>query len=98
MDHVTLNRRVIRYSSSLALAAKKCKRTVVTSWCMDETSIKIKEKWVYLYRAVNKFGDTIDFMLTGHCDEAAPTMLDLKNINMLLMLAGFLSFVEIGQV
>jgi len=41
---------------------------------MDETYIKIKGKWVYLYRAVNKFGDTIDFMFFEHRDEAAPTM------------------------
>ena len=42
VDHATPNRRVIRYSSSLALAAKKRKRTVATSWRMDETTIKIK--------------------------------------------------------
>ena len=39
VDHATLNRWVIRYSSSLALAAKKCNRTVATSWRMDETYI-----------------------------------------------------------
>jgi transposase-like protein len=32
IDHSTLNRRVINYSSSLALAAKKCKRTVTEGW------------------------------------------------------------------
>jgi len=42
VDHATPNCRVIRYSSSLALAAKKRKLTVVTSWRMDETTIKIK--------------------------------------------------------
>ena len=55
VDYSTLNRRVINYSSSLVLAAKKCKRTVAG---MD--GIKIKGKWVYLYRAVDKFGDTVD--------------------------------------
>ena len=98
MDHSTLNRWVIQYSSSLALAAKKLKR------------------------AVAKFGDTIDFMLSEHRDEAAATaffkqaidangfpqkvVMDksganyagLENINMLLMLAGLISFVEILQV
>jgi putative transposase len=73
VDHSTLNRWVINYASSLALAAKKSKRTVATSWRMDETSIKIKGKWVYLYRAVDKFGDTVDFMLSEHRDEAAAT-------------------------
>ena len=89
---------------------------------MDETYIKVKGKWVYLYRAVDKFGDTIDFMLSEHRDEAAATaffkqainangfpnkvVMDksganyagLENINMLLMLAGLISFVEILQV
>jgi len=70
VDHATLNRRVIRHSSSLVLAAKKRKRPVAASWRMDEATIKIKKKWVYLYRTVDKFGDTIDFMLSGHRDEA----------------------------
>ena len=122
VDHSTLNRWVINYSSSLALAAKKCKRTVATSWRMDETYIKFKGKWGYLYRAVDKFGDTVDFMLSEHRDEAAATaffkqaidangfpnkvVMDksganyagLENINILLMLAGLISFVEILQV
>ena len=85
---------------------------------MDETYIKIKGKWVYLYRAVDKFGDTVDFMLFEHSDEAAATaffkqaidangfpqkvVMDksganyagLENINILLMLAGLISFIE----
>jgi putative transposase len=38
---------------------------------MDETSIKIKGQWYYLYRAVDKTGQTIDFLLTEHRDEQA---------------------------
>ena len=56
---------------SLALAAKKSKREVVCSWRMDETYIKVKGQWIYLYRAINKFGDTVDFMLSERRDEAA---------------------------
>ncbi len=37
---------------------------------MDETYIKVKGQWVYLYRAVDKFGDTVDFMLSEKRDEA----------------------------
>jgi putative transposase len=73
VDHSTLNRWVIKYSSSLALAAKKNKRAVTTSWRMDETYIQVKGQWVYLYRAVDKFGDTVDFMLSEKRDEAAAT-------------------------
>lgn len=122
VDHATLNRWVIKYSASLALEAKKRKRPVATSWRLDETYIKIKGQWVYLYRAVDKFGDTIDFMLSEHRDEAAATafikkainangfpdkvVIDksganyagLNNINLLLMLAGLICFIEILQV
>ena len=73
VDHSTLNRWVIKDSSSLALAAKKNKRTVATSWRMDETYIQVKGQWVYLYRAVDKLGDTVDFMLSEKRDEAAAT-------------------------
>jgi len=73
VDHSTLNRWVIKYSSSLALAAKKNKRAVATSWRMDETYIQVKGQWVYLYRAVDKLGDTVDFMLSEKRDEAAAT-------------------------
>jgi transposase-like protein len=38
---------------------------------MDETYIKIKGQWYYLYRAVDKHGQTIDFLLTEHCDTEA---------------------------
>ncbi|POZ49701.1 IS6 family transposase [Methylovulum psychrotolerans] len=40
---------------------------------MDETYIKIKGEWAYLYRAVDKFGDTVDFMLSERRDEVAAT-------------------------
>ncbi len=38
---------------------------------MDETYIKVKGQWKYLYRAVDKAGDTIDFLLRAHRDKAA---------------------------
>ncbi|MGZ8931219.1 MAG: DDE-type integrase/transposase/recombinase [Methylosarcina sp.] len=31
---------------------------------MDETCIKVKGEWAYLYRAIDKFGDTVDFLLS----------------------------------
>jgi len=73
VDQATLNRRVVRHSSSLAIAAKNRKRTVATSWRMDEPYIKIRGEWVYLYRAVDEFGDTIDFMLSECRDGEAAT-------------------------
>ncbi len=47
------------------------KRPVSSSWRTDEAYIKVKGLWQYLYRAVDKFGDTIDFMLNVKRDEAA---------------------------
>jgi putative transposase len=38
---------------------------------MDETYIKIKGQWYYLYRTVDKYGETIDFLLTEHRDTEA---------------------------
>ena len=40
-------------------------RNTDKSWRMDETYIKVKGKWKYLYRAVDKYGNTIDFLLTA---------------------------------
>jgi len=48
---------------------------------MDESYVKIKGKWVYWYRAVDKFGDTIDFMLSEQRDETAATALFKQAIN-----------------
>jgi putative transposase len=73
VDHATLNRWVIDYSPLITAEVKKRKRAVATSWRMDETYVKVKGKWVYWYRAVDKFGDTIDFMLSEQRDETAAT-------------------------
>ena len=71
VDHATINRWVIKYSPQLEEAFHRCKRSVWTSWRMDETYIKVKGEWKYLYRAVDKFGKTIDFLLTEQRDEKA---------------------------
>jgi transposase-like protein len=47
------------------------KRPVWVSWRMDETYIKVKGEWKYLYRAVDKYGQTIDFLLTEQRDAEA---------------------------
>jgi transposase-like protein len=46
-------------------------RRVNGSWRCDETYIKVKGRWTYLYRAVDKFGQTVDFLLSQHRDVAA---------------------------
>jgi putative transposase len=71
VDHATINRWVIKYSPPLEAAFHRQKRPVWISWRLDETYIKIKGQWSYLYRAVDKTGQTIDFLLTEHRDERA---------------------------
>jgi transposase-like protein len=71
VDHSTINRWVITYSPQLEEAFHRRKRAVWVSWRMDETYIKVKGQWCYLYRAVDKHGQTIDFLLTEHRDKEA---------------------------
>ena len=71
VDHSTINRWVIKYSPQLEEAFHRRKRPVWVSWRMDETYIKVKGEWKYLYRAVDKHGQTIDFLLTEHRDKEA---------------------------
>ena len=71
VDHATINRWVLKYSPQLEEAFHRRKRSVWLSWRMDETYIKSKGQWRYLYRAVDKHGQTIDFLLTEERDERA---------------------------
>jgi transposase-like protein len=71
VDHSTINRWVVKYSPQLEEAFHRRKRPVGVSWRMDETYVKVKGEWRYLYRAVDKHGQTIDFLLTEHRDAEA---------------------------
>src|SRR5262244_3904945 len=71
VDHSTINRWVLKYSPQLEEAFHRRKCAVWMSWRMDETYIKVKGEWKYLYRAVDKQGQTIDFLLTEHRDKEA---------------------------
>jgi putative transposase len=80
VEHATINRWVVKYSPQLEGAFHRCKRPVWTSWRMDETYIKVKGEWTYLYRAVDKTGQTIDFLLTEQRNERAATRFLTKAI------------------
>ncbi len=71
VDHSTVNRWVIKYSPQLEEEFHRCKRPVWVSWRLGETYSRVKGKWVYLYRAVDKLGQTIDFLLSEKRDQKA---------------------------
>lgn len=64
VDHATIQRWVFKFTPMVESQMKKRKIRVGTSWRMDETYIKVKGIWCYLYRAVDKCGNTVDFLLT----------------------------------
>ncbi|MCP5244231.1 MAG: IS6 family transposase [Burkholderiales bacterium] len=71
VDHSTVSRWAIRFLPLLEKIFRKYKRPVGGSWRMDETYIKVKGAWKYLYRAVDRDGKTIGFLLTAKRDKAA---------------------------
>jgi len=61
MDHSTVHRWVICFSSKLLERFNRKKRQVTRKWNLDETYIKVKGEWLYLYRAIDSNGDTVEF-------------------------------------
>ena len=71
VDHSTVHRWALKLLPVLEKAFRRCKRPVGKSWRMDETYIRVKGDWKYLYRAVDKNGNTIDFLLRAHRDKTS---------------------------
>jgi putative transposase len=71
VDHSTVHRWVIKLVPLFEKSFRQHKRPVGKSWRMDETYIKVQGQWKYLYRAVDKDGDTVDFLFRAHRDKAA---------------------------
>jgi len=71
VDHATLNRWVVKFSPLIAANAQSRKRPTAISWRMHKTYIKVRGKWVYHYRAVDRDGQTLDLMLAEGRDTAA---------------------------
>jgi transposase-like protein len=61
VDHATVHRWVIRYSSELLERFNSRKRAVSRKWHIDETYIKVRGRWMYLYRAIDSNGDPVEF-------------------------------------
>jgi transposase-like protein len=71
VDHSTIHRWVIQYAPLLEQMFRQIKRKPSGRWRLDETYIKVKGQWKYYYRAVDRNGDTVDFLLTARRDKKA---------------------------
>jgi transposase, IS6 family len=71
VDHTTIFRWIQAYAAELEKRIRPHLRPCTGSWRVDETYIKIKGVWTYLYRAVDSLGQTIDFLLSVRRDAAA---------------------------
>ena len=68
VDHSTIHRWVVRFSPLLLERFNLRKRTVTGKWHVDETYIKVRGRWMYLYRAIDSVGDTVEFHFSEHRD------------------------------
>lgn len=71
LAHTTILRWIGRYTPEFVKRWNRFSRTAGRSWRVDETYIKVRGHWTYLYRAVDKAGQTIDFRRSRTRDVAA---------------------------
>ncbi|MEO8684749.1 MAG: IS6 family transposase [Devosia sp.] len=65
-DHSTIHRWVVHFPPLLLKRFNQRKRAVGSKWHMDETSVKVRGQWMYLYRAIDSVGDIIEFWFSEH--------------------------------
>ncbi|GHO60540.1 IS6 family transposase [Ktedonobacter robiniae] len=68
VDHTTIYRWVQHYAPELEKRCRPYLKACNDSWRVDETYVKVKEVWMYLYRAVDSDGQTLEFLLRPTCD------------------------------
>ena len=71
VDHSTICRWVLRYAPELDRRCRPHLKPTTDSWRVDETYVKVKGEWKYLYRAVDSAGNTLDFLLSVRRDAKA---------------------------
>ena len=81
VDHTTIYRWVQRYAPELEKRCRPHLKACNDSWKVDETYIKIKKVWFYLYRAVDSEGNTLEFLLSPTRDAEAATRFFLKALH-----------------
>jgi transposase, IS6 family len=80
VDHTTIYRWVQHYAPELEKRCRSHLKATNDSWRVDETSIKVKKEWVYLYRAVDSQGNTLEFFLSPTRDAKAAKQFFLKTL------------------
>jgi len=81
VDHSTIYRWVQYYAPELEKRCRPHLKGTTDSWRVDETSVKIKGSWMYLYRAVDSQGNTLDFHLSVTRDTQAAKRFFAKALN-----------------
>ncbi|GHO68257.1 hypothetical protein KSC_071490 [Ktedonobacter sp. SOSP1-52] len=72
VDHTTIYRWVQRYAPELEKRCRPHLKATTDSWRVDETYVKVNGVWMYLYRAVDSQGNTLEFHLSVTRDAQAP--------------------------
>ena len=81
VDHTTIYRWVQKYAPELEKRCRPHLKACNDSWKVDETYIKIKKVWFYLYRALDSEGNTLEFLLSPTRDAEAANRFFLKALN-----------------
>jgi putative transposase len=68
VDHSTIHRWVVHFAPLLLTRFNWRKRAITGKWHVDETYIKVRGRWMYLYRAIDSVGDTVEFHFSEHRD------------------------------
>ena len=71
VDHVTIYRWVQRFTPKLINAGRPSRHVAGDRWFVDETYLKVARRWVYLYRAIDQYGQVIDVLASPKRDLAA---------------------------
>ena len=80
VDHTTIWRWVQRYGPELEERLRRHLKPTNRSWRVDETYVRVKGRWCYLYRAIDSTGATINFVLSGLRDAATAKHLFRKTL------------------
>ena len=81
VDHTTIYRWVQHYAPELDKRCRPHLKACTDSWKVDETYIEIRTTWMYLYRAVDAFGNTLEFLLSPSRDAEAAKRFFLKALH-----------------